>query len=51
MRRYSEHCDFKPQLAQSKALLLPDFSSLNVSKSIRRLDNSPDISSLSLKYD
>jgi hypothetical protein len=28
-----------------------DFESLNVSKSIKRQDNSPDISSLSFKYD
>lgn len=31
--------------------ILPEFSSLNVSKSIRKLENSPDISSLSFKED
>jgi hypothetical protein len=41
----------RPIYAQNSAMILPEFSSLNVSKSIRKLENSPDLSSLSIKND
>lgn len=42
----------KPNSNSSNILNIYDYSSLNVSKSVKKLDNnSPDISSLDFKYD